>query len=169
MLHAQTRRRVDVRHRAVTARVMWRAFTPTTGACPAVHTKTGCHQKVSTSVRQRSTYFPPRDLYVLWCSGIGMFPVVTVVSGSFCVQCTCCRDWTPLIFQHRNGGKEGSARSQLHFSCDLLHVALVLLADCSPNVPWWWGGKYSRASVVSSSFFFYPEPISNLSLSHNSL
>lgn len=45
-----------------------------------------------------------------------MFPVVTVVSGSFCVQCTCCRDWSPLIFQHRNEGGGG----QLGHSCTSL-------------------------------------------------
>lgn len=43
----RTRRRAGVRHRAATARVTSRACTPTTGACPAVRTKTGCHQKVS--------------------------------------------------------------------------------------------------------------------------
>ncbi len=61
-----------------------------------------------------------------------MLPMITAVSGSFCALCACCRDWT--VFDISAGMCEGSGGLQLHFSCDLLHGAVVLLADCLPSV-----------------------------------
>lgn len=53
-----------------------------------------------------------------------------------------------------------SARSRLHLCCDLLHVPMVLLDDCLPNVLWWRGGKCGPPSLVScsSSFPLVPLP-----------
>lgn len=156
-LHVQTRRKVDVRHQAVTARVTWRACTPTIGACPAVRTKTGCHQKVSALVTHQTNtglaYLPN-----LWPSCSLMFSMFlwSLLCLAHSVCCVFAVVVGPcLIFQWRGGFSEGSDRLHLHLSCDLLHGAMVLLADCQLNVPvvmkWemrpWWCANNGDAAI----------------------
>lgn len=144
MLHVLTRRRVGVQHRAAMARVTWRASTHTTGACLAVRTKTGCHLKVSTSVTHQSNtglaYLP--NLWP-WCAL--MVGNQHVSPDRCCVWLVLCAvhllSWLDCVWYFNGGCGEGSDGLQLHFSCDLLHGAMILLADCLPSVAWWWVGK----------------------------
>lgn len=144
MLHVQTKRRVGVRHQAATARVTWQDCTPTIGASLAVHTKTGCHQKVSTSVTHQSNT-SLAYLSNLWPLCSLMFRNRHVSRKHCCVElvwcAVCLLSRLDCVWYLSGGYSEGSLWLQLHFSCDLLHGAMVLLADCLPSVPWWWDGK----------------------------
>lgn len=155
MLRAPTRRRVGVRRRAATARVTWPACTPTTGACPAVRTKTGCLLKVSAFAGERRGWILSHPFPPLCCfHGVGMFPVLAVVSGII-VRAVDLPVVSGLPW-YSSAAWMCSAGSQLHFCRDLLHVPMVLLDDCLPNVLWWWGGKCGWASVLSCSSFLLP-------------
>lgn len=59
-----------------------------------------------------------------------------------CLRAVYLLLWLDCLDISAGGGtSEGSDGSQLHFLCDLLHGAMVLLADCLPSVLWWWGEK----------------------------
>lgn len=146
ILHAQTKRKVDVRHQAVTARVTWRACTPTIGACLAVRTKTGCHQKVSASVTHQTNtglaYLPN-----LWPSCSLMFRNRHVSRDHCCVWLILCavyllcRGWA--VFDISVGG---SARGQTGCICTSLVTFCMgpwfCLVIASLVCLWWWSGKW---------------------------
>lgn len=84
MLHVWTRKKADVRRQAVTAQVMWLACTPIIGASLAARTKTGYHQKVS-STPVCPPCLPHVDYVVQWCARF--------LWSMLCQLCECCHDW----------------------------------------------------------------------------
>lgn len=128
MLRVPTRRRVGVRRRAVTARVTWLACTPTTGACLAVHTRTGCLLKVSPSVwgTERLNSLPPSPPSVA-VSPVGMF------SCARCCALLIVRavdllivSWTSLIF-----------RRCVNVFREVTAALLVWPSACADGFAWW--------------------------------
>lgn len=146
MLHVQTRKRAGVRRQAVMAQVTWLACTRTIGACRAVRTKTGCHQKVSihTPTEHRFRVFPQPVALMFFDvqeSACFPWPLLCLARSVYLLS------WLDCVLHFSGVYSEGSDGLQLRFSCDLLHGAMDLLADCLPSVPWWWGGKWGFSDV----------------------